>query len=351
MVASAASRAGQCMPDGTFRRPRMDVMAIHDLSAFRHSHSFDPGNPSGERRTWIVVAITAVTMVAEIVAGWLTGSMALLADGWHMATHVIALAIAGVAYRLARRWAADDRFAFGTWKIEVLGAFASALLLGVVALAMVIESARRFWAPQAIDFAPALVVAGVGLVVNVVCALVLSRPAPGGDAHPEHDHHGHDHHDHHHHHHHHAHHDLNMRSALAHVVTDAFTSVLAIVALAAGLWWGWQWLDPAMGIVGAGVIGWWARGLIADSARVLLDREMDAPVVERVRAAIQNDGDAEIADLHVWRVGRDSHAAVISIVAKEPLSPAAYRERLAGIASLAHVSVEVNRCPHGECPQ
>jgi cation diffusion facilitator family transporter len=316
----------------------MVPMAIHDLSAFRHAHSFDPGNPAGERRTWIVVAITAATMVAEIVAGWLTGSMALLADGWHMATHVVALSIAGIAYFLARRWSTDERFAFGTWKIEVLGAFTSALLLGVVAVAMVVESSQRFLRPEDIDFRPALVVAVIGLVVNVVCALVLGRGTHSHD-------HDHDHpHDHHH------HHDLNMSSAFAHVVTDAFTSVLAIVALAAGLWWGIAWLDPAMGIVGALVIAWWARGLIRESANVLLDREMDAPVVEEIRRAIQSDGDAEIADLHVWRVGRASHAAIVTVVAKSPLTPAAYRERVKGIASLAHVSVEVNRCPHGDCP-
>lgn len=324
------------MSNGTGRGPKMDSMAIHDLSAFRHNHAFDAGNPAGERRTWIVVGITAVTMVAEIVAGWVTGSMALFADGWHMATHVVALSIAGVAYLLARRWAADDRFAFGTWKIEVLGAFASALLLGVVALAMVIESAGRFARPEAIDFGPALVVAVIGLVVNVACAFVLA----GHDGHGHHEHgsaHRH-------------HHDLNVSSAFAHVVTDALTSVLAIVALAAGLWWGWSWLDPAMGIVGAVVIAWWSKGLVADSARVLLDREMDSPVVAQIRSAIQTDGDAEISDLHVWRVGRASHAAVITVVARNPLTPAAYRERVARIPSLVHVSVEVNRCPHGDCP-
>lgn len=326
----------------------MDVMAIHDLSAFRHNHAFDAGNPTGERRTWIVVAITAVTMVAEIVAGWLTGSMALLADGWHMATHVVALSISGIAYFLARRWAGDQRFAFGTWKIEVLGAFTSALLLGVVALAMVAESTMRLIRPEEIRFAPALVVATIGLVVNVVCALVLV----GGHSHGGH--HGHDHHDHGHDHHghdDHGHgHDINLKSAYVHVVTDALTSVLAIAALAGGLWLGWNWLDPAMGLVGAAVIAWWSKGLLADSARVLLDREMDSPVVGQIRSAIQSDGDAEIADLHVWRVGRASHAAVITVVAKSPLSPAAYRERVAGIPSLAHVSVEVNRCPHGDCP-
>src|SRR5687767_6951235 len=180
------------MRDVTFHQPRMDAMAIHDLSGFRHEHAFDPGNRAGERRTWIVVAITAVAMVAEIVAGWLTGSLALLADGWHMATHVVALSIAGIAYLLARRWARDERFAFGTWKIEVLGAFSSALLLAVVALAMGVESVRRLVVPTPIDFAPALIVAAIGLAVNLLCAWVLA--ARGVDTHG-HDHeHSHGHH-------------------------------------------------------------------------------------------------------------------------------------------------------------
>jgi len=332
-------------------------MAIHDLSGWRHSHAFDPGNPAGERRTWLVVALTAVTMVAEIAAGLFTGSMALLADGWHMATHVVALSIAGFAYLLARRWAGDERFAFGTWKIEVLGAFTSALLLLVVAFAMAFESAHRLLRPEPIQFGIALGVAALGLVVNLLSAWMLH----GRGADPHHGHaahgHGHDHHeqpghDHSHGHHHgHGHHDLNLSSAYAHVLTDALTSVLAIVALAAGLWWGLAWMDPAMGIVGAAVIAWWAKGLIADSARVLLDREMDAPVVKQVRDAIQSDGDAEIADLHVWRVGRASYAAVVSVVAHRPLSPDAYRERVAAIGSVAHVSIEVNRCAHDDCPK
>ena len=359
----------------------MGSMGIHDLSGWRHEHAFDAGNRTGERRTWIVVAITAATMVAEIVAGWLTHSMALLADGWHMATHVVALSVAGVAYWLARRWSRDERFAFGTWKIEVLGAFTSALMLMVVALAMVVESLHRLFNPEAIQYEIALMVAVGGLVVNLVSAWVLH----GGHGHHDHGHHDHGHHGqghddpghhaheahghaHHepgphaegHHGHHHAmdppapadgeHHDLNLRSAYVHVITDALTSVFAIVALAAGLWGGWGWLDPAMGIVGAAVIVWWGKGLIVESARVLLDREMDSPVVGQVRSAIQTDGDAEIADLHVWRVGRASYAAVVTVVAHDPLTPAAYRARLAGIPALAHVSVEVNRCAHRDCP-
>ncbi len=325
-------------------------MALHDLSSWQHEHSFDPGNRAGERRTWVVVGITAVTMLVEIVAGWLTGSMALLADGWHMSTHVVALSIAGSAYVLARRWAKDDRFAFGTWKIEILGAFTSALLLAVVALAMTVESVMRLVRPETVQFGPALVVAVVGLVVNLACALLLQGHDHGHSHGKTHDHHddAHDHHD--------RNHepapragDMNMESAYVHVMADAFTSVLAILALSAGLWLGWTWLDPVMGLVGAGVIAWWAKGLIADSARVLLDREMDAPVVAQIRGAIESDGDAQIADLHVWRVGRAAYAAVVTVVADRPLTPATYRERVTRIPTLAHVSVEVNRCPHGDC--
>lgn len=333
-------------------------MAIHDLSAWRHAHAFDGGNRAGEGRTWAVVAITAVTMVAEIVAGWLTGSMALLADGWHMATHVAALAIAGVAYALARRWAGDARFTFGTWKIEVLGAWSSALLLVLVAAAMAVESVVRLVEPRPIAFATALAVAVVGLVVNVASALLLR----GGDHDPGHDHghgHGHDHPAHDHGHdqgHPHAHDhgrapaDLNLHAAYLHVITDAVTSVLAIVALVAGMLVGWRWLDPLMGLVGAAVIAWWSRGILAQSARVLLDREMDSPVAARVRAAIESDGDAEIADLHLWRVGRARYACILTVVARTPLTPDDYRRRLDDIGALAHVSVEVNRCPHVDCP-
>jgi len=332
-------------------------MAIHDLTHFRHEHAYDAGNRGAERRTWVVVGITAVVMVAEIVAGMITGSMALLADGWHMATHVIALSIAGGAYLLARLWSTDERFAFGTWKIEVLGAFSSALLLGVVAIAMIVESIQHLVAPEAISFGPALAVAALGLVVNLASAAVLGMGHDHDHGHGHehgHDHgHGHDHdHEHEHEHEHHdaRHHDLNLRSAYVHVLADAFTSVLAIVALGAGLWFGIAWLDPVMGLVGAGVVAWWSKGLLSESARILLDREMDAPLVARIHGAIEVDGDAEIADLHVWRVGRRSHAAVLTVVAHDPLDPAAYRARLAGIPTLMHVSVEVNRCPHGDCP-
>jgi cation diffusion facilitator family transporter len=208
---------------------------------------------------------------------------------------------------------------------------------------MGIESIHRLLAPSPIQFGAALVVAVIGLAVNLVSAWVLEAPAQT-QADEQHAHaHGHDHHHHH-------HHDLNLRSAYVHVLADALTSVFAIVALAAGLWAGWNWLDPVMGLAGGGVILWWAKGLIADSSRVLLDREMDSPVVGQIRAAIQSDGDTELADLHVWRVGRASHAAVLCIVAEDPRTPDEYRARLAGIPSLVHVSVEVNRCAHVKCP-
>lgn len=332
-------------------------MTACNHSRWEPSHDYRPPETRSERQAWRVTALTGATMLVEIAAGYAFNSMALLADGWHMASHMLAIGLTALAYLLARRYADDPRFAFGTWKIEVLGAFSSALLLLVVAFAMVFESLHRLVRPEPIQFGIALGVASIGLGVNLLSAWVLhGRGADSHHGHAAHGH-GHDHHqphghDHSHGHHHgHGHDDLNLSSAYAHVLTDAMTSVLAIVALAAGLWWGWAWMDPAMGIVGAAVIAWWAKGLIADSARVLLDREMDAPVVQQVRDAIQSDGDAEIADLHVWRVGRASYAAVVSVVARNPLSPDAYRARVCAISSLAHVSIEVNRCAHDDCPK
>ncbi|MBL0728661.1 CDF family Co(II)/Ni(II) efflux transporter DmeF [Piscinibacter sp. HJYY11] len=327
----------------------------HDLKPWQHAHVFDTGNRLGERRTHWVLAITLLTMVVEIAAGWWTGSMALLADGWHMGTHALALAVTAGAYWLARRHAQDTRYTFGTWKIEVLGSFASALVLGLVGVGIVVESVVRLWRAEPLEAQSALVVAVIGLVVNLVSAWLL-HGAQGGHGHG-HDHdHGHGHHDHHGHHHHgHPHHDhgharagedLNLRAAYAHVLADALTSVFAIVALSAALWLGWTWLDPVVGIVGAVVIGVWAWGLMRQSAAVLLDREMHLPITQEVRDAIESDGDAKVADLHVWRVGRDKFAAIVCVVADVPLAPSVYRERLAVHEELAHVSIEVNRCPH-----
>lgn len=314
----------------------------HDLSPWQHGHVFDQGNRLGERRTYWVLVLTLATMAAEIVAGWWTGSMALLADGWHMGTHALALGVTAGAYYLARRHAGDARYTFGTWKIEVLGSFASALVLGMVGVAIVAESAGRLWRAEPIEAQTALVVAGVGLVVNLVSAWLL-HGAHGHPDHHDHAHHpGHDHHDHDHP----AGEDLNLRAAYAHVVADALTSVFAIGALSAALWLGWWWLDPLVGVIGAVVIGVWAWGLMKQSAAVLLDREMDHPLAAEVRAALESDGDAKVADLHVWRVGRQSYAAIVCLVADAPLTPAVYRERLREHEELVHVSIEVNRCPH-----
>lgn len=318
-------------------------MQTHDLTPWTHHHVFDEGNRAGERGTRLVMVITTAMMVIEIIAGWWFNSMALLADGWHMSSHAVAIGLSALAYFAARRYAHDARFAFGTWKIEVLAGFASAIFLLGVALAMVIASVERLMSPQPIRFTEAIVVAVVGLAVNVVCALIL-----GGAHHHGHedDHRGHDGHDHDHH-----HHDLNLRSAYLHVIADAATSVLAILALLGGILFGWNWLDPVMGIVGAILVAWWARGLIRDTSRVLLDREMDHGLVGEIRQAIDGNADwqasTRIADLHVWRVGRHKFAVILSLVTHDPtVTPSAVKRMLAQHNELAHVSVEINRCGH-----
>ncbi len=306
----------------------------------RHPHDFDPGNPLGERGTRRVVLLTAAMMVVEIVAGWLTNSMALLADGWHMGTHVVALGIAAFAYWYARKHANDPRFAFGTWKVGVLAGFASAIVLGLVAVYMVYESVGRVLNPVPIRYGDAILVAVIGLAVNLLSAWFLH----GHDGHHDHDH-GHSHGDDH------AHghgHDLNLRAAYLHVLADALTSVLAIIALLGGQFFGWDFLDPVMGIVGAIVISVWAWGLVRQTSRVLLDREMDAPVVGEIREAL-DDGDAVIVDLHVWRVGPGKFACIVGLVAADPLPPDEYKQRVQVHEELVHVTVEVHRC-HGVHP-
>lgn len=315
-------------------------MHTQDLSTWTHDHIFDEGNQAAERGTRAVMWITAAMMVVEIAAGWWFNSMALLADGWHMSSHAIAIGLSAFAYAAARRYARDPRFAFGTWKIEVLAGFASAIfLLGVAAL-MVAGSVERLVTPQPIHYLEAMVVAAVGLLVNIVCAMIL------GGAHDHHDHHGeHTHDDHHEHHGH--HHDLNLKSAYVHVIADAATSVLAIVALAGGWLYGWSWLDPAMGIAGAVLVAVWAKNLIGETGKVLLDREMDHPVVEEIRQAVETGPDAgatRIADLHVWRVGKRSYACALSLVTHDKaLIPARVREQLAVHEEIAHMTVEIHQ--------
>jgi cation diffusion facilitator family transporter len=284
-------------------------------------------------------------MLVEIAAGYAFNSMALLADGWHMASHMLAIGLTALAYLLARRYADDRRFAFGTWKVEVLAGFASAILLLVVIAMLAVESLWRLWRPQVIAFDLALAVAVIGLLVNLASAWLLR------DQHQHSHGHAHDHDHDHEHEHMHMHaaagRDLNRHAAFLHVLADALTSVAAIIALLGGLLFGWSWLDPLMGVVGALIIALWAKGLLIETAKVLLDREMDSPVVARVRAALAQEPDTELADLHLWRVGRAQFACIVSVVTHGGSSADRYKARLTGIRELVHVTVEVNRCGQG----
>ena len=320
-------------------------MHTHDLSGWQHEHRFQDDNRTAERSTRLVMWITAAAMVLEIGAGWWFNSMALLADGWHMSSHAVAIGLSAFAYAAARRYSGDRRFAFGTWKIEVLGGFASALFLLGVAVLMVVGSLERLWAPAAIQYQEAIVVGVLGLAVNLLCAWLL-----GGAHHHHHHHHDHGHEPHHGEHaqgHDHGH-DLNLRSAYLHVVADAATSVLAIVALAGGWLYGWAWLDPAMGIVGAVLVASWARALLVDTAKVLLDREMDHPVVEEIRDGVERalaDSHTRVADLHVWRVGQGAYACALSVVThSSTLTPDEVRATFAMHEEIRHSTIEINRC-------
>ncbi|MFB8924240.1 CDF family Co(II)/Ni(II) efflux transporter DmeF [Xanthomonas arboricola pv. corylina] len=308
------------------------------------SHTFASANPLAERSTRKAVILTVVMMVVEIVGGWTLNSMALLADGWHMSSHALALGLALFAYRFARRNANDLRFSFGTWKVEVLGGYTSAILLLGVAGLMAFQSLERLFSPKPIQYQEATIIAVIGLLVNLICAWWLRDSH--GHAHGHH--HGHDHaHDGHGHgHHHDGHADLNLRAAYLHVVADAATSVLAIVALLAGMYWGVTWLDPIMGIVGAVLVTVWAWGLLRSTGRVLLDAEMDAPVVEEVRQVIAELPHAiDIGDLHVWRVGSDRYACVVSLVTAADIDADVVRAALQIHEELVHITVELQRPP------
>ena len=310
-------------------------MHSHTLDDWRHEHVFlGAAHDRNERRTWLVVGLTAAMMVVEIAGGAIFGSMALLADGWHMSTHAGALAIAAFAYRFARHHARDPRFAFGTGKMGDLAGFASAVVLALVALAIGYESAVRLFQPVPIHYAEATAIAVLGLAVNLASAWLL------GAGH-DHDHDHHDHHDH-------AHdHDHNLRAAFWHVMADALTSVLAIVGLLAAWSYGWNWADPVIGVVGALVIAHWAWRLIRDSGAVLLDAASDQPLAAAIRSRLEQGHD-RIADLHVWRVGPGHHAAIVALVSDAPLPVEQYKARLADLARLSHVTVEIHRCdaPH-----
>ena len=304
-----------------------------------HSHAFDEGNPLAERKTLWAVLLTALMMVVEITGGWVFNSMALLADGWHMSSHALALGLSVLAYGAARRFKHDSRFAFGTWKIEVLGGYTSAILLMLVAALMLYQSAERLIAPMPIHYSQAIAIAIVGLLVNLTCAWLLKD----GHSHDDHGHLGHDHHGQQHHDHGSHHHDLNLRSAYVHVVADAATSVLAILALTGGMLWGARWLDPVMGIVGAGLVSVWAYGLIRDAGRTLLDAEMNAPVVAEIKEVIAASPiKADICDLHVWRVGKGKYACILALVTESHADPEDFKRQLRIHDELVHITVEVN---------
>lgn len=304
-------------------------MHVHTLEKFRHSHEFSVINEKGERRTQYVLVITAVTMTAEVIAGTVFGSMALLADGWHMGTHVAAFTITIFAYRYARKHADSPAYAFGTGKVSVLGAFASAVALAIVALVMLMESVLRLIDPHVIQFNQAIAVASIGLLVNIVCALLLKED------------HGHDHG--HEHEHHRQRHDHNLRAAYVHVLADALTSVFAIVALVSGKYFGWNWFDPVMGIVGAIIITRWAYGLLKQTSPILLDASIEKDYQSAIEETVEKDSDNRIADIHVWKVGPNDYAAIISLVTHYPKPTDHYRTLLSGFHRLSHVTIEVNQ--------
>jgi cation diffusion facilitator family transporter len=321
-------------------------MHSHSLDAWRHDHLFlGADHVRNERRTRWVVALTAAMMAVEIAGGLAFGSMALLADGLHMATHAGALGVAALAYRYARRHARDPRFAFGTGKLGDLAGFASALVLAVVSVGIGWESVVRLLNPVAIAYDEAIAIAVVGLAVNIASAWLLHDGGHHGHAHG----HGHGHHDHDHDHthDHHGHHDRdhNLRAAYFHVLADAVTSVAAILGLLAGRIYGWAWMDAVMGIVGGVMIARWSWGLLRDSGAVLLDAVPDPGLAESIRGRLETGGD-RIADLHLWRVGPGHAAAIVALVSDRPQPPSWYKARLGGLAGLSHVTVEVNRCDH-----
>lgn len=311
-------------------------MHTHTLSLLTHEHDFSAINKKGERRTKLVLVLTFFTMLLEIVAGTVFGSMALLADGWHMGTHVAAFIITLIAYRYSRVHAHDQTFAFSPAKVGVLGGYTSSIVLGVVALIMLVESGQRILHPHTIHFDEAIAIAGFGLFINLVCALLLKG------------HHGHDHVGHH-------HHDHNLKAAYLHVLADALTSVLAIVALGLGKYYGWHWMDPVMGMVGALIITQWSYALLKETSPVLLDESIALKYKAAIKEKIESDADNRISDLHIWRVGPGHFALIIAVVSHHPKAPAYYKDLLKEldgfgcVNKLSHITVEVNQCDGDFC--
>lgn len=315
----------------------------------QHSHQFNQGNPLAQKKILYATLLTGGMMVLEIWGGWVFNSMALLADGWHMSSHMLALGLAYVAYRAAKHYADDPRFNFGTWKIEILAAYSSAIILLLVAASMVFQSVERLLNPVLIHYQEAIPIAIAGLLINLICAWLLKDEHDHhGHSHGHsHSHHGHSHHEHQHdehHDHHHGHVDLNQKAAFLHVVADAVTSVLAILALFAGKYFGWTFLDAALGIVGAILVAKWSFGLIRESSKTLIDAEMDQPIVEQIKHSIvQGDLPTKLTDLHVWQVAQGKFACIIALEsADQSLTADIVRSRLAQYHNVVHVSVEIN---------
>jgi cation diffusion facilitator family transporter len=303
-------------------------MAINgSVEKLKHSHDFSIQNNKGESRTKYVLALTIATMLVEIIAGSVYGSMALLADGWHMGTHAAAFILTIYAYSYSRKNAHNPRFSFGTGKVNVLGGFASAVALAVVALVMLLESLHRLVNPEPIQFDQAIAVAVIGLVINIICAFLLK----------DHDHHhDHAHEDHQH------HHDHNLKAAYLHVLADAMTSVLAIVALVTGKYYGWNGLDPIMGIVGAVIITRWSISLIKQTSPILLDNNIDADYLEKIKNKLETDN-TKITDLHVWRISGNHYAAIISIASNKAKTIDEYKTSLVDFGKLSHITIEINQ--------
>jgi len=303
------------------------------LQKWQHLHSFKVENPQGERRTKLVIFITVIMMTVEIYTGYIFGSMALLADGWHMGTHAAALSITVFAYIYARRHADNPKYSFSTGKVGVLGGFASAVVLGVIALLMGGESLKRLYSPVAIQFNEAIGVAVIGLAVNLVCAYLLHAKHSHASDH-SHSNHQHDH---------------NLRAAYLHVLADALTSFLAIFALLTGKHFGWVWMDPSMGLVGAVVITRWSYGLLRDTSKILLDREATPELTVKIRSAIEADADNLVADLHVWQVSPNHLSVILTVVTHFPKNPDHYKSLLKEFAGDAHITVEVQKCESEPC--
>jgi cation diffusion facilitator family transporter len=304
-------------------------MHTHNLQRWKHGHRYNIDDGHAERNTRRVILLTLSMMIIEITAGYIFGSMALLADGWHMGTHAAALGITAFAYYFARKHSNNPTYSFGTGKVGVLGGFGSAVVLAVIALLIGVESVGRLLSPVTIRFNEAIAVAVVGLAVNLISAYLLR-----GQHHPSDDNatgHGH-------------HRDHNLRAAYLHVLADALTSLLAIIALITGKAFGWVWMDPIMGIVGALIISRWSYGLLVDTGRVLLDRDVNVEAVKEIRSIVESDSDNRVTDIHVWRVGSHHLSAIISIVTHYPKAPDHYKKLLADYDEMAHVTVEVNPC-------